>query len=369
VAPRGNAPSGIGRAAVAPPAASPNAATSAPSASSPSFAPVIFVTPADPKLDEALHDAVTAQLSGAPTPIVFRRFERDDGVLQDQVAQAQALAVAHRALGVFWVDARIQDDWLVYLLADKTGARVLVRHIRVESDGVAAATEAVAVITRESSEGLRTGQATGMRPVVLAAAVEPTPFEPPKKELPKTPAPPPLGTYTGLQMFVGYHGDELSPGVGWQSGARLAVAYRLRNGLYGGLGYTFLRDATAGPADLTFQLQRSPFDVALGFALPLGRFVPAIELRGVVEVLNRGGLSASDTYDATPGEARLLAYLGPRARLDFAFSRTVSLGLAVGLDLALNRFSFVSRDDRGDSTLLEPSAVRPVVEAGVSLWP
>jgi hypothetical protein len=332
-------------------------------------APIVFISPADAQLDASLRDAVTAQLSGAQTPVVFGRLTRDDGRLEDQVEQAKAFSIAHHALGVFWVDARMADDWLVYLLADRSGGRIFVRHIRVERDGVAAATEAVAVIIRESSEGLRTGQATGMKPVALTPAVEPSPFEPPKKVTPPPPSPPPLGKYQGASVVVGYHGDQVSPGVGWQSGAHVSLQYRDRTGFYGGLGYTFLRDADVTTADLTFQLQRSPFDVALGFAVPFGRFVPAFEVRGVLEAVSRSAVSTSASLQATPGETRFLAYLGPRARFDLALSRTISLSLAVGADFALSRFSFISRDDRGDIPLLEPSVVRPVVEAGVALWP
>ena len=40
-----------------------------------------------------------------------------------------------------------------------------------------------------------------------------------------------------------------------------------------------------------------------------------------------------------------------------------------GIDVALNPFSFVSRVDGEDRTLLRLSEIRPAIEVGALLWP
>lgn len=329
-------------------------------------APVVFIGPANAALDAALHDALTAQLSGAAMPLQFERFERDDVSLRDQIALARKLSGERRALGVFWVDVRIPNDWLVYLLADGTTTRVLVRHINVELGATDAATEAVAVITRESSEGLRNGQVLRMQPVVIPPD-EPSPFAPPLP--PPAPPEPPIGDYRGLGVFAGYYGDHFAKGQGWQSGARVAGSYRFASGLFVGLGYTFFHHETVRAGDATFQLGRLPLDATLGFAKRFGRFLPALEFRGLADLVSRDNLSTGAAYEATEGGTRLMAFFSPRLRLDFALTRTVSVGVAGGLDVALNRFSFVSRVDTADRILLEPATPRPSVEVGVTVWP
>jgi hypothetical protein len=120
---------------------------------------------------------------------------------------------------------------------------------------------------------------------------------------------------------------------------------------------------------LTFLLRRSPLDVGIGFAKPFGRFVPAVEIRGLAELLSRDNLSTGSAYEATEGGTRLMAFFSPRLRLDVALTRTVSLGIAGGVDVALNEFSFVSREDTVESVLLAPSSPRPSVEIGITVWP
>jgi len=331
-----------------------------------SDARVIFIGPANPALYAALHDALTAQLSGAPIELQFSRFERDDQGLREQLALAQRLSREQHALGVFWIDARVQNDWVVYLLAEGPSTRVLARHVNVEEGVTDAATEAVAVITRESSEGLRNGQVVRMQPVSIALEEPPAPAPAP---CPAPPAPLPLGEFRGPLLFVGYRGDYFSKDLDWQSGLRVAAGFRFASGVYVTGGYSFLQDAQVESGDFGFLLRRIPVDLGIGFGRRFGRFVPAIEIRGLAEFLSRDNLSTGSAYEATEGGTRLMAFFSPRLRLDVALSRTISLGVAGGIDVALNEFSFVSREDTVETVVLDPAGVRPAIEVGITVWP
>jgi hypothetical protein len=149
----------------------------------------------------------------------------------------------------------------------------------------------------------------------------------------------------------------------------VAAGFRFASGLYVAGGYALLRDATVQAGDFTFLLRRTPLDLGIGFAKAFGRFVPAIEIRGLAELLSRDNVSTGSAYEATEGGTRLMAFFSPRLRLDVALTRTVSLGIAGGLDVALNEFSFVSREDTVERVLLEPANPRPAVEVGLTVWP
>jgi hypothetical protein len=330
--------------------------------------PVLFVAPAVGDLDAALRDALYAQLSGASTQLLFERFSPEASTLRRQVAEARTLAAARHAIGVFWLDAPVDKDWLLYL-AEPGGDRVLVRRVAVEADGAAAATEAVAVITAESSVALARGQTIGMQPVALP------PEEPPRAVPPKAPTAPPSRAavpsperHRSTRFFVGfgYYGDGPTQEIRWQSGARLSLGARFVNGFYLNAGYLFFKQTTVRGSDLTFQVSRNPLDLGVGFALRRNRWAPALELRAIGEILTRENVATSSGLQATPNATRVLMFVSPRARLDWALSEAAGVYAAAGIDIAINSFSFVSRIDDQYRPLLRPAPVRPAFELGAS---
>jgi hypothetical protein len=333
---------------------------------------VVFVAPAVGELDDALRDALSAQLAGAEATLLFERFSADASTLRRQVTEARRLAAAHHAVGVFWLDASADKDWLLYL-AEPGGDRILVRRITVESNGSAAATEAVAVITSESSQALAHGETIGMQPVVLpaephpakSAGVTPPPVASPTRPGPRAEPPQRVRLFAGLA----YYGDGPAQEIRWQSGARLSLGLRFPNGLYLNGGYLFFKEATVRGRELSFQVSRSPVDLGLGLALGRNRWRPALELRVVGDILARQVVSTGTTFQATPDATRVMIFVSPRARLDYAISAVLGAYLAGGLDAALNSFSFVSRVDGQDRPLLRPAAVRPAFEVGASFTP
>jgi len=333
---------------------------------------VVFVVPSGVDLDAALRDALTAQLSGGGTEMVFEHFSEEATTLRRQVNEARALSVKYSSVGVFWLEAPMDKDWLLYL-AEPTGDRVLVRRVTVEAGGTVAATEAVAVITSESTEALARGQKLGMTPVTLppetlVAAKEPSPFTPPPAPRP-VPPPPPRDVPHGVSVALAYYGDSTAHEVPWQSGAHVDVTYRARMGLYAGLGFTFFREIDIEDPSLAFQVSRTPFDAMLGIALSRRGFRVGGEVRSIVEMLTRRNVSSSESFATSPGSTRALIYVGPRLRLEQDLTRSFALYAAGGIDVALNPFSFVSRVDGQDRVLLQLSEIRPAIEVGALLWP
>ena len=335
---------------------------------------VVFVEPSSEELDRSLRDALTAQLSGGPAELVFDHFSEPSAPLRRQMSEAETLAHAHAASGVFWIDAQPDGDWLLYL-SEPGGERTLVRRIAVEASGTAAAVEAVAVITRQSADALLAGGTIGMqsvspRPVAPEATPSTSANEP---ETPPSVAParkrPSSLSHQGISLSVAYGGDYVAKAVGWQSGVSVAGGYRFPFGFYLAGGYTFFRDTELDATPLVLRITRNPLYLEAGYSFGHGRWVPSLGGRAIIESLSRHTVSTSGSLAGTPDNTRTDALLSPRLRLDFALTPGLAVYGAIGADFALNRFSFVSRVGGGDAVLLEPNIVRPSIELGLSLWP
>lgn len=329
---------------------------------------VVFVTPDPPELDAALHDAVTAQLSGVTVDLVFNHFPGPVPTLREQVMAARSVSGQQHAAGVFWLDTQNEKEWLLYL-AEPAGNRVLVRRVPVESDGTAAGVESVAVILRQSTEALLSGQTIGMQQVVVPEEpppkVQPPPEEPPpRKTAPKREVPAPR---KGVYLGVLYHGDAFAEQVGWQSGVRLTGSHLWESGVRVGVGYTFLRDAYVTSRIVTLKIQRTPLDATVGWSLFLGRFAPGVELRGKAEWVGRRNVTAFVTVDATGERTRLLVSASPNLTLDYLVRPGVFLHGGVGVDFLLNPFSYVIQGDTGTVTVLSPRVRRPTAEVGITV--
>lgn len=332
---------------------------------------IVFVVPAGTEADAGLKDALTAQLSGSESELVFEHFTPDATTLARQAGEAKALSQKYGPLGVFWLDAPPAAEWLLYLSVPP-GDRVLVRRIAVEAGGIVAATEAVAVITSDSANALATGRAIGMEAVQLPP--EPTgpppppeidPFAPPKPPPPPPPKPPePPRTL----VSIGYVGDHPAQEIDWQSGARLGVAHRFPRGITLGGGYSLLRASNVRRPDVTFQVSRVPLDVSAGWLMDRRGFRLGFELRAVMELLTRDVVSTATSLQARPSSTRPLFLLSPRVRLEQDLGRSWGLFIDGGVGVALNSFSFVYRADTADAALLRPTRVRPVLEVGALLF-
>lgn len=338
---------------------------------------VVFLSPPSEDLDASLRDALTAQLSGASATLVFEHFSVEGAPLRRQVSEARSIAVAHDAVGVYWLDAQSEKDWLLYL-AERSGDRVLVRRLEIETGGAAAAVEAVSVITRQSTDALLAGQTIGMQAVALPPENPPGAGEAPARgaaasapgaaiEAPARAAPSVLRR--GIEIGVGYHGDSFAKQIAWQSGLRFGASYLSSFGLYAGAGYVFYRSSSVQAPNVAFEVTRTPVDVEVGVAFGKRRLVPAVGLRGIVDIVHRQGISTAAPAVPTPDATRAVVFLSPRVRLGYTLSPSLDVFLGGGVDLAINNFSFVSRADGRDDVLLSPRGVRPAAELGLTLRP
>jgi hypothetical protein len=331
---------------------------------------IVFVAPAAPDIEASLRDALTAQLSGVSVNLVFESFATHDAPLRAQVSEARSLAAAHLALAVFWLDVQASSDkdWLIYL-AEPTGSRVLVRRVPLHAEGTAASVEAVAVITRESTEALLAGQTIGMEAIASASAPSGPVSEPPLVSPVVVPPAQRVDRRSGLDLSMGYYGDAYAHQVWWQSGIALGGAYHFDSGLLLGLGLVVFNDVSVSTPDVAFRVTRVPIRAAVGYRTNWRRFAFGFELRAGVEITSRHDITTDTTLTGSGDSARAVLLLSPRLRVEYRLTSVLSVYLAAGGDIGLNQFSYVSRTDGRDLVELDPLKIRPSGELGVAFWP
>ena len=331
---------------------------------------VVFVPPAD--IEAPLRDALTAQLSGVAVELVVEHFVSQPDSLKQNVEESHSLAAAHQAIGVFWLDDRAKDEWLVYL-AVPAGRRVLMRRIPIGPDGSVAAMEAVAVITRESTAALLAGQTIGMTEVIVVTEEPQKPVTivvaPPSKPVPALPKPRVWAPLRGFSFSTSYHVDAYAKDSGLSSGLGIAAAWRFTNGIRVAASFVTFQPEEASVDGLAFLVRRYPLGVEAGYTYARRTWALGLALRGVVELMTRHVLAALPPAAPTEDSQRAVVFLSPRLRFDYRVSEATSLFLAAGADFALNGFSFVNRVDGVDRPVFEPLRVRPAGEVGVAFWP
>lgn len=348
-------------------------------AEEPATKAIVFVPPKE--IEEPLRDALTAQLSGVAVELVVEHFASSLDSLRANVDESRSLAAAHQAIGVFWLDARSTDEWLVYLM-EPGEKRVLMRRVPIGTDGSVAAVEAVAVITRESTTALLAGQKIGMTEVVVPGE--------PEKPVPPPPAPPPLATVAppkphefdplhGFSLAVSYYADLYASGLKPSSGLGLAGSWSFRNGLRAGITFVNLQPEEVDSTSLVLLVRRYPIGLEGGYSLVRNRMLFGVSLRGAVELTSRHVVAPAPPHSVTnatgtvvspkPDKTLPVVFLSPRLRFDYRVTEAMNLFVAVGPDFALNGVSFVNQVDGVDRPILEPLAVRPAGEVGAVFWP
>lgn len=326
---------------------------------------VVFVPPRD--IEAPLRDALTAQLSGVDVELVVEHFVYATETLKHDVDESRSLGAAHQAIGVFWLDTRAKDEWRVFL-SMPNDSRILMRRIPLGSEGAAAAMEAVAVITRESTAALLAGQKIGMTEVVVPD--EPIIEAPPRppKPVQRPIGPRPFRPLRGTSIGVSYYGDLYAKEAGWQSGVELSAAW---NDARFRVGATFvaLQRVSAEQSGLDLSIGRTPLGLEAGYFLGRERWALTLSARATVEVVSRHVVSAAAPSEATSDDTRPVVFLSPRPRFDYRVTEALNIFATAGVDFALNGFSFVNRVDGQDRAVFEPLRVRPAVALGVAFWP
>lgn len=321
---------------------------------------VLFLMPA---LDEStraqLQDALYAQLALVDGELVLR--EEQEG------QNPRALAEAENARAVLWLDAS-GERWLLHIV-DLAQERSVLRRIDARSGQQAAAIEAVAVLAREASRGGPLGEEPNEAeptdtPSEPAATVEPTepaapPAAPPAQpEEPSAPAPPPR-----LRLAVFYSGVDFAPEASFNHGVSLSGRLDWEVGLFIGVhaGWTALAKPS-GP----LVVRRFPVGAAIGYRIQLLPQVWAdFELGALLDFLER----TTRGDQAGQGDSlRLAAAVAPRLRGEYRPLELLGFFAGFGLDVALTTLRYRA-DDEPNETLLSPSWVRPVLEAGIALYP
>jgi hypothetical protein len=286
----------------------------------------------------------------------------DGGDVRRRMDQAQKSG----ALGTFYFD--VQDDVLVYLFEPK-GAKVLLRRVRGEAE--AAATEEVAAIVRGTVAALLDGQEIGMTAPPKAATFAP----PPPPEAPVAPAPrlrdragpPPAGPdTTTVRAGVLYAGNIYADQQSWQSGARLAVLWLARPGLYLGGGYLLYPTSEIRSDVAAIDVTRHTGELVLGMELKNALFGLGGELELLLDATLRSTRSTNTGIAATPDAQRWSVGGAARVLTFWQWMKTSRLVLGLGIEVFPVQPAYVA-EIPAERVLLAPRVFRPRLDAGVTI--
>ncbi len=348
---------------------------------------VFFVFESDP-LDRrsAVLRAVQAHFAnGAVIDVIA---VRRASTLREQADRAAEELRRRGRKGAFWVDLAASDEATLFFV-ELDAQRILVR--RIPWREVEATSEAIAVVTRSTTDALANGSTIGMEPAVVEPpqppppAIAPTPVVPPwqpppfdwsaPRIQPPTVAPPILperGGDAGLRLafwhFVAsYAGAYVSESMPWSSGIEIQGALSLENGLRTGF-------AASGFAPLEVTLDGNLISIArasLAGELGYEKSWEIVSLGGtgapLVELVHRSTAEAAGSMRAKPPELNVLAGLRATADLTLRPQPEWGFRLAVGPEIIFNPLEF-GEENGGQVRILEGfSPIRATALLGLEM--
>jgi hypothetical protein len=313
---------------------------------------IVFIAPpglgADTNL--ALEEAVGAQVSLVGAKLVFLTAEETDAGLEERLGQAEELARKHRAVGVFWIDARPSGRWFLYIM-DRNGAHVVVRPLTADNSSMDAAIEAAAVIAGSASDALLKQQSVEAR------------LGPPRRR------PPPPQPEDELRLEVTYAGTIFSPSVPWIHGVGVGVSWLWPAGPYVGIGYVWSPPIRVVD-EATLELTRHPVMVHGGMRLAL---LPSLEVGGELalgmEVRARSTTDTIFELRELDEQTRTVLLAGLRLAAEWRLLSWMGLIVRVSPEFVLNSFDYEKQTDPGKPpyTILSPYQLRFTGYIGLTL--
>jgi len=319
---------------------------------------IVFIAPPalSTELTDALDEAVSAQVSLTGARLVFLIAADDNSGLEERMSQAEALVQEHDAAGVFWIDARPNRRWFLYIM-DRGGAHVVVRPLSVEGASIDAAIEAAAVIAGTASDALLKQQSLEGR---LAA--------------PPPAAPPPEAA---LRLELGYAGSVFAPSVPWIHGLWVGAAWLWPSGPYFGLSYVWSPPIrVSDDADeVTLELTRYPVWLQGGLRLkPLPSLLPRLDIAGELalglEVRTRTTSRVISQLDARDRSTRATYLTSVRLVIEYRITDWLAILARVSPELTLNGFDYMKAPAKpGNPGLvyLSPYTLRFTAQLGLAI--
>lgn len=338
---------------------------------------VVFVVPdLDEDADAQLRDALLAQFTLVQAELSFAPPRSMGRTQAERLSALAATAARADALAAFYLDVEPNGRWLLHVF-DASRERLVLRPLDGSGAQRAAAIEAVAVMTRESTRALIEGQPLPepepSRPVVVAET-EPAPAPPPAPPAPSAP-PPPSSRRSWLRprLSLGYVATTFGDEGAARQGAAFSLGQRLRDDLRVSLGAD-LTLPVSHEATPPFEVRAVPVRVGVALRMAETRTL-ALELEGVVtlEWLVRHSLEpestspTSPTVELAPDAVDFVAAAGLRAHGELAVGGPWALWIALGSDILFNPYAYVALRDRVSHELLALYRVRLVGQLGVAV--
>lgn len=322
---------------------------------------VVFFAPQQlpPEARSALEDALATQLSLLHATVYYPGPASREGDPAERVRSARRAAARYGAIATFWLDAPVNQTWVLYA-ADAGITRVVVRRLASGQASVEANIEAVALIVRATTDALLHG--------------EPMPAEEISDEG-KAAAPWPVEQLdegsSGIRVSAAYTGTTFAKERRWQHGASLRAAWIFPSGPYVGLGFTYFERMQFDIAPLRFEIERYPVSLHAGLRFNVSRVTFIGELGVELEMRNRRTISSTDkdTTVSSPDRAYVIN-ICPKLETELKLFPGLVLFGGAGLDFVIGNFPYsvlhLKPESMESSISLEPYLIRLSVHLGLA---
>jgi hypothetical protein len=279
--------------------------------------------------------------------------------MQQQVERARTASKEHGALGTVWFDQGPADKVSIYVF-DASHARVAKRTLR-SPEVDAAAAEELAVVVRAAIDALLSGEVVAMD-VVPIPSPAPSPSAPPTAAYGPVESVPPYKPQ--LRFGVGYEGTSFARGT-WQHGGTFLLFVHPTSTFYFGASYALFPSLTLETSEAEARIVRHPVEATVGAMIaPLKPVSLALEVSGLLDVVQRTTVLRDPLLTALPRETRLRWGLSPRARAWVPVIGPLQAFLMGGADVLFDNYDFVINAPDGQFRISQRS-IRPRLEAGI----
>ncbi len=289
-------------------------------------------------------DAISAQLGDLPVSFKMITDYNWQPAIPARIASAKQLSSTTGANSVFWID--LYDSQQVFLfIASPAGDRILVRNITAQGGGIEGRLETLAVIVRGAVKAILAGGEIGVT-------------------IPSPPPPPPQPRSERFDASLSYIMQLYAPDKPLLHGARADFSVEISRWFRAYLGYRLQLPVKVETSQVAVDIRPHPLEMGLGARLGSDKWRLDLGLGLVIDFLSLEVVSLDPNVETQSPERPWMVSLAPVVGLGRTAGKVATFFIAVGLDVALEKPTYIIETGTQNVEVIAPWRLRPTFQLG-----